>query len=380
MNLSHRPLPARSRRGFTLVELLVVIAIIGTLVGLLLPAVQSAREAARRSSCQNNMKQLGLGILNYESTNKTLPPGNDQRFNGMHWRMLPYMEETNVHQSYDNGNYGTGASWWASGVAWNVPRAATPPQGRFGVAKPNINTWVCPSSLTAGDPGATKNIVQITAVGYGNVDFRANLVGAGSGLTSSPMYSYYIYSNTNPTAIGGLAITDYLFNRGGLTDFNGDNIPDRQYIGPFQYSDKTNPASTTSPGMYLKVPAVGVRISTVVDGLSKTIFMQESAGGYLDWGDPARNGWCSMTWGHAPFYADFGFCPDATNPNCDGYGARPTPNGKGLSWGLPSSLHAGNMMMTVFGDGSVRSLSPSTDYNTWVFLCGSQDAQNVNLE
>src|SRR5256714_14590783 len=67
---------SRSKHGFTLVELLVVIAIIGILVALLLPAIQAAREAARRSQCVNKMKQLGLAVLNYESARKVLPYAN----------------------------------------------------------------------------------------------------------------------------------------------------------------------------------------------------------------------------------------------------------------------------------------------------------------
>ena len=94
-----------ARKGFTLVELLVVIAIIGVLVALLLPAIQAAREAARRMSCGNNLRQLALGMQNYESTHGELPPsvaiGNNQyRWSALS-RALPYLEETNLADQID---------------------------------------------------------------------------------------------------------------------------------------------------------------------------------------------------------------------------------------------------------------------------------------
>ena len=93
-------------KGFTLVELLVVIAIIGVLIALLLPAIQAARESARRLQCQNNLKQLGLGMANYQAATGSFPPGQ-RRFavNGEKhaWCsfFLPYIEQNNIHDLID---------------------------------------------------------------------------------------------------------------------------------------------------------------------------------------------------------------------------------------------------------------------------------------
>ncbi len=101
--MPHETFSSRDRSGFTLIELLVVIAVIAILVALLLPAVQQAREAARRMQCKNNLKQLGLAIHNYESTHRTLPPAcggtngtvspnNNARLSGI-VMLLPFFEQ-----------------------------------------------------------------------------------------------------------------------------------------------------------------------------------------------------------------------------------------------------------------------------------------------
>jgi len=100
---------ARTKRGFTLIELLVVIAIIAVLVALLLPAVQQAREAARRSSCKNNLKQIGLALHNYHDTHTALPPGYVVQIDfrsswGWSSYLLPFLDQAPLYQQLDVGS------------------------------------------------------------------------------------------------------------------------------------------------------------------------------------------------------------------------------------------------------------------------------------
>jgi prepilin-type N-terminal cleavage/methylation domain-containing protein/prepilin-type processing-associated H-X9-DG protein len=178
--------PTRSK-GFTLIELLVVIAIIAILIALLLPAVQQAREAARRTQCKNNLKQQGLALHNYENTYNRLPMGNiggisscnDDGFTYM-TAMLPFIEQTPLFNKINPwGEFCVMQNYWAA--QGSPPGGAVIPGGETKIA-----VYRCPSSslpdvvpATFVIPGSSAAVPPHRAymIGYGISDYK----GAGGG-------------------------------------------------------------------------------------------------------------------------------------------------------------------------------------------------------
>ena len=200
----------KNRHGFTLVELLVVIAIIGVLVALLLPAVQAAREAARRMQCQNNLKQLALGCHNYMDANKSLPAGG-RVFNQMAWRcfVLPFIEESTIYDEMDLRNAfkaGT-ADGGSNNDGDSIPVGALPHKGQYFAAKYKINTFLCPSTQF------TQSIKGSSTLTDGTRCYVAHYAGVAGPLGTNPAtgQSY----KRNPTF---LRLVTSSTDRGGSSD------------------------------------------------------------------------------------------------------------------------------------------------------------------
>lgn len=232
----------RGREGFTLVELLVVIAIIGILIALLLPAVQAAREAARRAQCSNNLKQIGLALHNYHDANKTFPfawmvdPLNGVallgNLNAQCWgtRILPYLEQQALYDAFD--------SRYPALTGVPIPEV----QGNATVIATPIEAFVCPST-----PGGAKDRV-----------FQSDLSSSGFPLRWTAAPSDYI-------AITGVRGDFSTIAYAGWTGSGG-----REGVLQFNGIDPTNPGAPKTASS---------RIGDIRDGTSNTAVIGERVGG-----------------------------------------------------------------------------------------------------
>ena len=330
----------QSKAGFTLVELLVVIAIIGILIGMLLPAVQQVREAARRSACSNNIRQSALAALNFESANQRFPPGMNFRENGnsrtsgpvtprpgnstrainIAWSMyiLPFMEQNNLYDQFLSGTKN-----------WDEDfRTLVGSNGELLVSTV-ISSFICPSDAGPNDDlNEYYTHEDVVATGFhSKQNYVACMGGANGTFSTSNVVS--LNDPSNPTA----------FAEWGIYGFNSKTT----------FSDIQDGSSN--------VIAFGER-------WSKT---EEEAGG----GTSVKS--YGAVWSGDPGAERFGI-NDGSQPRQStsailGSVGRTTPgfavsfgiNGTRASELLASSFHTGGAMV-VNGDGSTRFLSEDIDF------------------
>lgn len=326
-------------RGFTLVELLVVIAIIGILVGLLLPAVQAAREAARRMQCSNNLKQLGLAILNYESTHKKLPaarvaPGclntanitnatkPAQNIHGLA-TLLPFMEQTALYGQFNwSAAFG---DYSRNSVPLAVPSAFN--SGNARLATNMLPAFYCPSD------GGERRIIVPTV----NNIYAPQLAADNSIQATKTCY-------------------DFITNAAGLNTYNYWRI-----------------ASTDTRHMFGENSFA--TLSTVTDGTSNSLAMGEQT---LDLINGVTSAWSYTGWvsnGIDPV-GKFNTTFPATGLNVWKYNVSPLRSGARASWYNAASLHPGGVHF-VYADGSVHFISQSIDEPSLTYLCRISDGQTI---
>ena len=372
------------RPGFTLVELLVVIAIIGILVGLLLPAVQSAREAARRMTCSKNVREIGLATLNFESAFKRLPPGIMTPVTsplmpsaplGVEWdkhngvghlvQILPYLELRQLSQVFEaemNLNPDTNGVGAVSGSDqqlrnvywWNNDYGVSPPArpSAWTTAQNNIPIFLCPSDIA--DQGLEYSIL-----------FQFAYTGA---TTALPGHTYYYESSAFADWHRTVGKTNYLgcAGRSGKTgsqaldpaapagaNLGAVGITSDDLIGWCQVRSKT-------------------RLRDITDGTSNTFFFGEVTG---TWRKPRTNTsrQFSFWWvSNAGMITRF-MIP---NPTSATEWLQATQYGEGRKF---HSLHGSGLHMSRL-DNSVAIVPFSLEGRLWFIMGGMRDGQIGTIE
>jgi len=304
-------------RGFTLVELLVVIAIIGVLVALLLPAVQAAREAARRMTCSNNLKQVGLAIQLFEDNRKELPNTRRDFRETVNVLLLPYLEQANLFDLWD----------------FELEYYDQQDQVRLAV----VPAYFCPSRRSAG--GAA----------------QGSLSGDGRG---------------GGTHVPG-ALSDYISSAGdtvGLVDFPGSHPSVLQNSCP--ESNGVFQLENAWP-QYFGGLWGAVRLNMITDGLSNTIFFGEKHIPQVGV-DPAQYGFGNGPADSSAYNGDF-----AGSFRKLGVGSPLARGDVDPTQLLFGSSHPG-ICQFVFGDGGVRSLAVEADETALGYLANREDGQVID--
>jgi len=303
--------------GFTLVELLVVIAIIGVLVALLLPAVQAARESARRAQCSNNLKQLGIAVQNYADTNKSAFPVGEYSCCWGTWLvgLLPYIEQKPL---FDNYKF-FGAVQNAAGNAISQTDSTT----RYGgsqnlpVTRLRIQAYTCPSDAVVDAPNLRSGITWHNYVANHGNTTEQRLATFGKMLTGQ----------------------------------------DNRFKGaPFIFVGSVN----SNPQV--------VRLADIFDGLSNTLAFSETVQGHSNdlrgfawWNGGAHfETYLSPNSSQPDILEDISYCvpTDGYNPPCAGpTSANPT--------NIAARSRHPNGVMACLCDGSVRFIANSINLDTW---------------